>query len=53
MTKPSDQLQADTARERGRAENAMIRAAAAEAEAKGLRDAMTEARQQFWRRWIG
>jgi hypothetical protein len=45
-------VQADAARERDRAENALIRAAAAEAEAKGLREALAEARRPFWRRWI-
>jgi seryl-tRNA synthetase len=56
----SDRLQAernaaatDLARERDRAENALIRAAAFEAEVKGLRDALEEARRPFWRRWLG
>lgn len=31
----------------------MIRAAASEAEVKGLREALAEARRPFWRRWIG
>jgi hypothetical protein len=44
---------ADAALERDRAENALIRAAAAEAEAKGLREALAEVRRPFWRRWIG
>ena len=51
--KASDQLQVDAARERDRAENALIRAAASEAEVKGLREALAEARRPFWRRWIG
>jgi hypothetical protein len=51
--KASDQLQVDAARERDRAEGALIRAAAAEAEGKALREALEEARRPFWRRWIG
>jgi hypothetical protein len=51
--KASDQVQADAVRERDRAENALIRAAASEAEVKGLREALAEARRPFWRRWIG
>ncbi len=43
----------DASRERDRAEGAMIRAAASEAEVKGLREALAEARRPFWRRWIG
>ncbi len=43
----------DTARERDRAEGALIRAAASEAEVKGLRETLEEARRPFWRRWIG
>ncbi len=38
--------------ERGR-EEARIRAATAEGEAKGLRLALAEARRPFWRRWLG
>ncbi len=34
-------------------EAARIAAAAAEGEAKGLREARAEARQPFWRRWLG
>ncbi len=34
-------------------EEARVRAAAAEGEAKGLRDALAEARRPFWRRWLG
>ena len=48
-----DAAATDIARERDRAENALIRAAASEAEVKGLREALTEARRPFWRRWIG
>jgi hypothetical protein len=48
-----DAAATDTARERERAENALIRAAAAEAEVKGLQEALEEARRPFWRRWIG
>jgi hypothetical protein len=44
---------AEAARERDRAENALIRGASAEGEAKGLREALAEARRPFWRRWIG
>jgi hypothetical protein len=43
----------DAVRERDRAEGALIRAAASEAEVKGLREALEEARRPFWRRWIG
>ena len=39
--------------ERARAEEARIRAAAAEGEAKGLRLVLEEARRPFWRRWLG
>jgi hypothetical protein len=48
-----DTATADTARERDRAEGALIRASAFEAEVKGLREALEEARRPFWRRWIG
>jgi hypothetical protein len=41
-----------TAAERER-EDARVRAAAAEGEAKGLREALAEARRPFWRRWLG
>ena len=34
-------------------EEARSRAAAAEGEAKGLREALAEARRPFWRRWLG
>ncbi|MDP9373252.1 MAG: hypothetical protein M3Q65_12525 [Chloroflexota bacterium] len=34
-------------------EAAKVAAAAAEGEAKGLREALTEARRPFWRRWLG
>jgi len=30
-----------------------VRAAAAEGEAKGLREALAEAKRPFWRRWLG
>ena len=30
-----------------------VRVAAAESEARGLREALTEARRPFWRRWLG
>jgi hypothetical protein len=43
----------DAARERDRAEGALIRAAASEAEVKGLREASEEARRPFWRRCFG
>ena len=50
----------DASAERARAaqaererEEARIRAAAAEGEAKGLREALAEARRPFWRRWLG
>jgi hypothetical protein len=48
-----DAAAADIARDRDRSENALIRAAASEAEVKGLREALEEARRPFWRRWIG
>ena len=48
-----DAAAADAAGERDRAEGALIRAAAAEAETKGLREALAKARRPFWRRWIG
>ncbi len=32
---------------------ALVRAATAEGEAKGLREALTEARRPAWRRWLG
>jgi hypothetical protein len=48
-----DAAATDAARERDRAENALIRAAASEAEVKGLRETLAEARRPFWRRWIG
>lgn len=49
----ADEAAGLAARERDRAEGAMIRAAASEAEVKGLREALDEARKPFWRRWIG
>jgi hypothetical protein len=48
-----DAAATDIARERDRAENALVRAATSEAEVKGLREALEEARRPFWRRWIG
>ncbi len=44
-----DALREQAERER---EEARIRAAAAEGEAKGLREALAEARRPFWRRWL-
>jgi 1,4-dihydroxy-2-naphthoyl-CoA synthase len=41
-----DAAQAELAAER-------VRAAVAAEEAKGLREALTEARRPFWQRWIG
>ncbi len=38
---------------RAKREAAKVAAAAAEGEAKGLREALTEARRPFWRRWLG
>ena len=55
-----DAARAEASAERARAaqaererEEARIRAAAAEGEAKGLREALAEARRPFWRRWLG
>lgn len=48
-----DAAATDIARERARTENALVRAATSEAEVKGLREALEEARRPFWRRWIG
>jgi hypothetical protein len=52
-TAERDAAATDIARERDRAEGALIRAAASEAEVKGLREALEEARRPFWRRWLG
>ena len=46
---------AEAERDVARAEReiAKVAAAAAEGEAKGLREALAEARRPFWRRWLG
>jgi hypothetical protein len=49
--RPGDDRARVEAAERER-EEARIRAAA-EAEVRGLREALTEARRPFWRRWFG
>ena len=49
----ADMAKVEAIRERDRAEGALIRAAASEAEAKTLREALEAARRPFWRRWIG
>jgi hypothetical protein len=54
MSDPSNlYLLTEAARERDRAEGALIRAASAEGKAEGLRLALEEARRPFWRKWIG
>ena len=56
----AERAEAEATRERDRAEGALIRAASAEAEAKGLREALdrdrellAEARRPWWQRLIG
>ncbi len=47
-----DAVQAEVTKLREEREEARVRAAQAEAEARGLREALTEARRPFWRRWL-
>jgi len=46
---------AEAERDAARAEReaAKVAAASAEGEARGLREALAEARRPFWRRWLG
>lgn len=48
-----DRAQADAATLRQEREEARVRAAQAEGEARALREALEDARRPFWRRWIG
>ena len=49
----ADQLEADRAEAQAGREEARVRAAAAEGEARALRDALDHARRPAWRRWLG
>jgi hypothetical protein len=50
----AEAAQAEAERDAARAERdtAKVAASAAEGEAKGLREALAEARRQFWWRWL-
>jgi hypothetical protein len=43
---------AETAKLREETAGLVVRVAVAETEAKGLREALEEARRPFWRRWL-
>ena len=45
--------QAERDAARAEREAAKVAAASAEGEARGLREALAEARRPFWRRWLG
>ena len=49
----ADQAERDPDAARQEREDARVRAAAAEGEAKALRDTQGEARRPFWHRWLG
>lgn len=49
----ADAVQAEAAKLREEGAALAVRVAVAETEAKGLREALEEARRPFWRRWLG
>jgi hypothetical protein len=49
----ADRAEAERDAARAEREAGRVAAAAAEGEAKGLREALAEARRPFWRRWFG